>query len=250
VRSFLGKEIHVESEPSRTGRFSWPRWILGNTAGAALGLFVGIGAGGFVIPLFVRLFFSDALPLEAAPWIIPVVFGAAMGISQSLVLRQQVPPWGWLWCTAIGWGVVLIKMDPFLVGSTYLVGPMGAGIKAAVIGAATGVVQWLILRKQSARAGWWVPASAVGWAMWWMAFTVAPDPVSEIMEATVFGNLEKGGGSMTREGVRLLFFGLPISAALGGLAYSIVTGAALTRILGHTGHFLRAPMGEEGDGEG
>jgi hypothetical protein len=92
----------------------------------------------------------------------------------------------------IGWGVVLIEMDPFLVGPTYLVGPMGAGIRAAVIGAATGAVQWLILRKQGARAGWWVPASAVGWAMCWMAFTIAPDPVSEILEATVFRNLEKG----------------------------------------------------------
>lgn len=196
----------METEPSRAGRFSWSRWILGNMA------------------------------------------SAAMGISQSLVL--QVPPWGWLWCTAIGWGVVLIEMDPFLVGSTYLVGPMGAGIRAAVIGAATGAVQWLILRKQGARAGWWVPASAVGWALCWMAFTVAPDPVSGILEATVFRNLEKGGGSMTREGVRLLFFGLPISAALGGLVYSIVTGAALTRILGRARHSLHAQMGGEGSGEG
>jgi hypothetical protein len=240
----------VESESSRTGRSVWPRWILGNTAGAALGLFVGIGAGGFVIPLLVKPFVPDALLLKAAPWIIPVVFGAAMGISQSLVLRQQLSPWSWLWCTAISWGVVLIKMDPFLVGPTYLLGPMSAAIRATVIGAATGIVQWLTLRKHGARAGWWILVSAVGWAMWWMAFTVAPDPVSEVLEATVFRNLEKGGGSMTREGVRLWFFGLPISAALGSLVYSVVTGAALTWILGRTRHSLHAQMEGGGDGEG
>jgi hypothetical protein len=240
----FGKEIHVETESSKTSRSLWPRWILANVVSAALGLFVGIGAGGFVVPLFLKRFVSDALLLEAAPWIIPVVFGATVGASQSLLLRQQVSPWGWLWPTAIGSGVVLLKGTPYGTSS------IGAGITAAVVGAAIGIAQWFILRKHGARAGWWVAVSAVGWAMWWMAFTIAHDPVSEIMEATVFRNLEKGGGSMTREGVRYLYFGLPISAALGSLVCSIVTGAALTRILCRTRHSLHAQLGGEGNGAG
>ena len=31
-----------------------------------------------------------------------------------------------------------------------------------------GVLQWLVLRRQMARAGWWVVASVVGWLVGWL----------------------------------------------------------------------------------
>ena len=44
----------------------------------------------------------------------------------------------------------------------------GAQIFAMVLavgGASVGIAQWLVLRRQVAKAGWWVLASTVGWAM-------------------------------------------------------------------------------------
>jgi hypothetical protein len=231
------KEAHVETRLSSTGRSLWLRWTLYNTVGAALGMFVGI-VGMFVVQFFcyhvLQLVVSDALLSEVMYgcfylWVVPIIFGVAMGISQSLILRQWVSLWGWLTCSALGWGVVLILVCPSLLDSD----PIGIGVRAAALGVATGVVRWFILRKRGAQAGWWVLASAMGWGLCWIASVIAPDTVSEILEATVFRYLEKGGGSMTREGVRLLVFGLPVSAALGGLIYGILTGAVLTWILRH-----------------
>lgn len=38
-------------------------------------------------------------------------------------------------------------------------------IEGAVMGAVVGVLQWLVLRRRLARAGWWVPANMAGWAL-------------------------------------------------------------------------------------
>ena len=41
-----------------------------------------------------------------------------------------------------------------------------AGVAAAILfGVAVGAWQWLLLRRQVARSGWWMPASAVGWVV-------------------------------------------------------------------------------------
>jgi hypothetical protein len=42
-----------------------------------------------------------------------------------------------------------------------------------VLGAAIGFTQWLMLRQHVHKAGWWVPASAVGWIIWCLGIVIA-----------------------------------------------------------------------------
>jgi hypothetical protein len=41
---------------------------------------------------------------------------------------------------------------------------IGAGTSGAVFGIVVGTAQWLVLRR-AIRAGWWIPATALGWAL-------------------------------------------------------------------------------------
>jgi hypothetical protein len=42
---------------------------------------------------------------------------------------------------------------------------LGWIVVGALGGAVTGILQWLVLRAQVSRAGWWVLASTVGWGL-------------------------------------------------------------------------------------
>lgn len=84
--------------------------------------------------------------------------GLVAGIGQWLVLRQWLGRAGW-WIPATAGG--------FLLGASLLVlqGPLGenlGGVIATIaLGLVPGTLQWLLLRRQVARAGWWVLANTV-----------------------------------------------------------------------------------------
>ena len=75
---------------------------------------------------------------------------------------------------------------------------MGTGV--ALGGTVLGVPQWLVLRRQVARASWWVLASTVGW---------------------VVGGFLSGA-----------FEGGVVGRAVIGAVYGAITGAVLVRLLG------------------
>jgi len=79
-------------------------------------------------------------------------------------------------------------------------------VGGAVSGAVGGVAQWLILRRQVRRVGWWILASAVGWAVglavgWAVGWAV--------------------GGAV----------GLAVGWAVGGAVSGIITGTVLVWLL-------------------
>jgi hypothetical protein len=74
----------------------------------------------------------------------------------------------WMLVSGVGW----------LVG--WLAGEMG-------IGAGVGLVQWLVLRPRVPRAGWWIPASAVGWAVGVVAVLTVFPPETGIWAGTALG---------------------------------------------------------------
>ena len=64
----------------------------------------------------------------------------------------------WILTTAVGW----------VAGTAIMIAavPPGLGaVSGAVLGATTGMMQWLVLRPQVRWAGWWVVVSTLAWAL-------------------------------------------------------------------------------------
>ena len=135
----------------------WLWWVLASTVGWAVG-------GGL----------SGSLGSIQAGYVGGMTVGATgAGVLQWLVLRQRIARAGWwmlatVLVSAVVGGVIVgvgssggrawsvtWSADPGRV----VVGLAGMGL----FGTALGALQWLVLRGQVARAGWWVLAGGVGW---------------------------------------------------------------------------------------
>lgn len=96
---------------------------------------------------------------------VPVV-GFLMGLLQYGLLRRYLARMGgWVLATADGWilGLVLIVTASWL--NPWPQVPLDFGLSFLVLGLSIGVLQWLLLRRRLPRAGWWVPASLLGWGL-------------------------------------------------------------------------------------
>ena len=89
---------------------------------------------------------------------------------------------GWLLASTAGIIVGGVVSSPF--GEN-----INAGVRLAVNGAlfgdAVGLAQWLVLRQQLARAGWWVLASILGLALFGVAGDAAYDISGEAVAVVV-----------------------------------------------------------------
>jgi hypothetical protein len=146
-------------EGERPDLFLWLAWVLAGLVGGAVGWVVNLPGG------------------WAVNW---AVVGALVGLGQWLILRRRVPlvVW-WVLAGAVGWALGGLVGDAVAVELEVVIdavdgnegGVLGAALVGAVIGAVGGAVgggaQWLLLRRQIPSAGWWVLASAVGWALGW-----------------------------------------------------------------------------------
>ena len=84
--------------------------------------------------------------------------GLMVGFFQWFVLLGRIDKaWRWILFSTVGWVI------GWLIA--YLVVPAGLEIVSAmIIGAGTGLAQWLILRQEFHWAGWWVIISIVAWS--------------------------------------------------------------------------------------
>ncbi len=163
--------------------FYW--WILANTvravAGASVWL-VGTSSGDF-----------DARTLGITSLLSLVIAGVMTVLLQWLVLRRYLERAGWwafatfagllvaslVWvlATAITADAMVEAIDSGNVEALQLLNALGSAFNGAVLG----VFQWLVLRRQVPRAGWWVLASIAGYvvgalvsvrAIAWIGFVV------------------------------------------------------------------------------
>ncbi len=159
----------MKVERTHVGWGFWFWWVLASTVGHD----VSSAAGMKVL----RAVFGDAGPTKG--WAVGLALGlvmtaAAVGVMQWLVLRRAVSGAGW-WVLAstVGYtvgvaaaavlGILLVHwLEP---PRPWVVSIVGGAVGEAMKGAAVGVMQWLVLRRAVSGAGWWVPASIVGWAM-------------------------------------------------------------------------------------
>ncbi len=88
--------------------------------------------------------------------------GILAGALQWLLLRKRIAREGWWLLTNPGAAAVL-GVVVFGVGA---IDPdMGWVWGTGIVGTVAGLLQWLVLRGQVPRAGWWVLASTVGWVL-------------------------------------------------------------------------------------
>jgi len=87
------------------------------------------------------------------------IWGLVVGIGQWLVLRRWLDRAGW-WVLATAAGSLLAASVD--VGLQGLLGEKAGGLILMIgLGPGVGVLQWLFLRQQVTRAGWWLLASTV-----------------------------------------------------------------------------------------
>lgn len=148
-----------------TGWAFWFGWVLANTVGAV---------AGFPLAIAVLQVIAVATAVgERAifPYILFPVVGICIGGMQWLILRRYTAGANlWVLATAAVWplcyafiglsirGAIEIGGFPFTSLASWVV-------TFALIGAALGSIQWLVLRRHFSQAGWWVLASAAGFAL-------------------------------------------------------------------------------------
>ena len=126
---------------------------------------------------------------------------------------------------------------PTSMAEAVLIATRTACVATAVLGAAVGTAQWLVLRGRLRRVGWWVPATSAGWAL------------AGVVAGILSGAM---GGAVTGIGRDVGEWGFVVAAAVGILALGFLpvtfqwmilrrqVHRARRWLLGATGAFLVA----------
>jgi hypothetical protein len=143
----------MNTNQNNVGGGFWLRWVLAS--------FLGFAVGG-VVGGFAMFAFDDELWMAGFA-LFGAIFGATGGAMQWLVLRRYVAyTGGWALATAVGYTLAGITTTLIFSLPSSAVAVAGLVAFATVAGVAGGILQWLILRRKLARAGWWVLASILG----------------------------------------------------------------------------------------
>ena len=160
-------------------------WILGDIIGDFIGSGVLVGILAFSM--------------------LGAVLGSVVSLMQCLVLRRRVSRADW-WLLAStagfavagggGYGAAVVAFDysEVLEGLGSFAAVLRWTMVVALGGAVTGILQWLVLRGQVSRAGWWVLASTVGWGLGMTAGIAYswPGPMWLIVTGAVLGAVMGG----------------------------------------------------------
>jgi hypothetical protein len=189
--SVIPRKWPVSIERTQVGWGLWLWWVLASTVGLLIGGAVGTAVGGALFPAE-----GGAVALAVAF----AVTGAVIGTAQWLALRQHL--------SRAGWWVLASILGFAMFGAVYEADAVVFAVVFVVVGAAVGIAQWLVLRQHLPRAGWWVLASTIGFAI----FGAVPSLFEALFEAVGFA---------VGAAVALVFV-----ATYGG-----ITGAALVWLL-------------------
>jgi hypothetical protein len=131
-------------------------WSLATIGGLVLGLvilFAGLGAA-----------INNAPPFVFG-LVIGCTFGLGCAVMQWIVLRRLVSAW-WIAATFAAWTIFwAINLAGFLGSGTGVFGKILEGLgHGALFGALLGLFQWLVLRRKTPNATWWIYANILGWS--------------------------------------------------------------------------------------
>ena len=155
----------------KTGWGLWLQWVLASILGYGGGTTIGNALANLIPQMTCSQSFSDSFIERLTNFaciqpslsliVIVVIQGLAGGFMQWLVLRRRIAGAGW-WipASALGFPLALVIADKAmrLVGD-FAAAPILLGI---LFGVLSGAMPWLVLRRQNAGAGWWLPAHLLG----------------------------------------------------------------------------------------
>jgi len=149
------------------------------------------------------------------------VIGTVIGLAQWLVFRHHFKRAGWWWIlvTALGWTVGYFVSWSLLeaIGWTTFK-RFEAGMTTALVmcGTVAGIVQWLLLRRETSKAAWWIVANLTSWI------------AISILGKVIFGLADRFNY------LAVVYIQVPtysLSLDILGAAVGILTGAALVWLL-------------------
>lgn len=142
-----------QAKPS-VGWTVWLWWVLASAGGGA----VGFAAADAVLD-FVSAALQRAIDIDEV--VIFGLIGAGLGMMQWLVLRNLFSQAGW-WIVASTVGGAIVGMGAASLSSEI---ELSLIIAYGLSGAILGILQWIVLRRQTSRAWLWILASPLGWAI-------------------------------------------------------------------------------------
>lgn len=176
----------------------WLGWTLATTGGLLLGM----------VPLALVL---PGLDLGLARVLVPLLAGFLVGLLQWVVLRGYLTSASdWILNGAAGWaagyavGLLIIQN---LTGSL-----LGVIIGFLLFGAAIGLIQWPVLRREIPNALPWILANIIGWALGL--------GINQIVLNAIFGTDPSSPAAVSA-----------VSAILIGLVAGAITGLAFVWIV-------------------
>ena len=176
-RNFTHLEPNLMTINRKPAWFFYPAWIILTAlcVPLAFGLY-------FVIIQGIMIFTGDHIFLNGNSrptedflfgYVFVLTTGILMGLAQFGLLRRYLPRMGWwVLATAGGWslGLVLILLGvfrvlPYFWGAEAIYRTWAFVWAFFLLGLSIGSGQWLVLRRRLPRAGWWIGANVLGWAL-------------------------------------------------------------------------------------
>ena len=152
------------------GRSFWLRWVVASVIGSGVGVVSWVSVGTAAEAL--GLASQKGVSMAVIPGLVGAAFGAPFGIAQWIVLRRHLRLAGrWVTASTLGYAAVFLLGTLFFSGEGAADLPPGRQVLlGALLGAAgavpPAVLQWLlVLRSQLTRAGIWITASVLSWAL-------------------------------------------------------------------------------------
>jgi len=194
-------------ERPHVGWSLWLQWVM------LMAVFLSLSYTGIdmVLRPIVMRSVRDPWVREATIIVGLAILGTAVGMTQRLLLRRHLyraSTWGLAIAATFWVGASLTELASFF-GVALL---SSFALSFLLLGPVCGILQWLTMRHQVARAGWWIVAQTLGWPVMFAVTT-----------AVAYGTASVLGGSVDDY--------LPMSYTIGGVALGATTGAVLVWLL-------------------
>jgi hypothetical protein len=171
IKQVQGYRWIMKSSNAKIGWGLWLQWVLASILGYGVGTIIGHAFANLIPAKTCSQSFSDSFIDRLTNFaciqpslgliLIVVILGLAGGFMQWLVLRRRIAGTGW-WipATALGFPIALILADKAMrLAGDFAAAPILLGV---LFGVLSGSMPLLVLRRQNARAGWWLPAHLLG----------------------------------------------------------------------------------------
>ena len=161
------------------------------------------------------------------------VVGVFLGIAQWMALRRLSVPWAreWLWASVAGAVVSYLLMAAFNILGI-LLDPVNGLLKGLAdsglwIGVIMGLAQWLVLRKVTPHAGWWIPVALGIWAAGSTLNHFFGRQIVNWMSSSLAIFARTGFGLRNLGGVRFFTMGQIVMWSIEGVIGGFISGKVL-----------------------